>query len=65
MRRGVGRRWRRDEEDELLIRKEMETGMRKGEGRRCRRDVEEDDTAEKEEDGDGDEEGSRKEMETG
>ena len=37
MRRGVGRRWRRDEEDELLIRKAMETGMRKGEGRRWRR----------------------------
>ena len=43
----------------------METGMRRGEGRRWRRDVEEDDTAEKEGDGDGDEEGSRKEMETG
>ena len=41
-----------------------ETGMRRGEGRRWRRDVEEDDTAEKEEDGMGDEEGRRKEMET-
>ena len=40
----------------------METGMRRGEGRRWRRD-EEGDTADK--GGDGDDEGRRKEMETG